>query len=80
MPDAVESRWQDVEQEASDKLGGCQRHDALPFGTVAAIVLVAEGDSILVERDQTSVRDGDAMGIAREKASTPSGPAKGGLA
>ena len=30
------------------------------------VVLVAEGDAGLVERNQTSVRDGDPVGIARE--------------
>ena len=34
--------------------------------TVAAVVLVAEGDAGLVERDQPPVRDGDAVGVARE--------------
>ena len=45
---------------------GAERHDALPLRTIAAIVLVAEGDAGLVERDQTPVRDGDAVGVARE--------------
>ena len=45
---------------------GCERHDALPLRTVAAVVLVAEGDAGLVERDQTPVRDGDPVGVARE--------------
>lgn len=66
MPDAVKAAWQDVEQEAADELVRRERHDALPFGTVATVVLVAEGDAGLVERNQTSVRDGDPVGIARE--------------
>ena len=80
MPDAVKAAWQDVEQEAADELVRRERHDALPLGTVATVVLVAEGDAGLVERNQTSVRDGDPVGIAREIASTASGPANGGLA
>ena len=33
---------------------------------VAAIVLVAEGHARLVERDQSAVGDGDAVGVARQ--------------
>src|ERR1700675_1078836 len=38
----------------------------LPLRTIAAVVFVAEGDAGLVERNQTPVRDGDPVGIARE--------------
>ena len=43
-----------------------ERHDALALDTVAAIVLVAEGDVSLVEGEQAAVRDGDPVGIARQ--------------
>src|ERR1700730_13077387 len=66
MPDAVKAAWQDVEQEAADELVRRDRHDALPLGTITTVVLVAEGDAGLVERNQTPVRDGDPVGIARE--------------
>ncbi len=42
MPNAVEAMWQDMEQEAADELVRCERHDALPLRTIAAVVLVAE--------------------------------------
>ena len=46
---------------------GGERHDALPLGTIAAVVLVVEGHAVCVEeRDQTPIRDGNAVGIARE--------------
>src|SRR5271157_343806 len=66
MPDAVKAAWQDMEQEAADELVRCERHDTLPLGTIAAIVLVAEGDAGLVERDQAPVGDGDPVGVVRE--------------
>src|ERR1700679_2173421 len=66
MPNAVEATWQDMEQEAADELVRRERHDALPLWTIAAVVFVAEGDAGLVERDQTPIRDGDPMGVARE--------------
>ena len=53
MADAVKAAWQDMEQEAADELVRRERHDALPLGTIAAVVLVAEGDAGLVERNQT---------------------------
>lgn len=66
MADTVEPAWQDVEQEAADELAGAERHDAQPVGAVAAIVLVAEGDVLLVEGNEPPVRYGNAVGIARK--------------
>ena len=45
---------------------GGEPHRAIPGRPVAAIVLVAEGHAALVERDEATVRDGDAMGVAGE--------------
>ena len=63
MPDAVKAAWQDMEQEATDELVRRERHDALPFGTIAAVVLVAEGDAGLVERKGLPVRDEASVGL-----------------
>ena len=49
VADAMEAAWQDVEQEPTNELVGGERHDLLPVGARAAIVLVAEGDAALVE-------------------------------
>ena len=43
-----------------------QCHGALAIGAIAAIILVAERDTMFVERDQPAVRDGDAVGISRQ--------------
>jgi hypothetical protein len=53
-------------RKRADELVRCERHDALPLRTIAAVVFVAEGDAGLVERHQTPVREGDPVGIARE--------------
>ena len=53
-------------QEAAVELVRREGHDALPLGTIAAVILVAEGDAGLVEHNQTPVRDGDPVGMARE--------------
>jgi hypothetical protein len=52
VANAVEPGRQQVEQEAADELVDAERHDLLAVRAVAAIVLVAEGDIGLVERDQ----------------------------
>ena len=66
MADAVKAARQDVEQEPADELVGGERHELLPVGSVATVVLVAEGDAGLVEGDQAAVRDGDPVGLARQ--------------
>ena len=45
---------------------GAERHRAIPGRPVAAIVLVTESHAALVERDEATVRDGDAMGVTGE--------------
>ena len=66
MADAMEAAWQHVEQETANELVRSKRHDPLPVGAVAAIVLVAEGDPGLVVGDEPPVRDGDTVGVAGE--------------
>ena len=55
VPDAMEATRQDMEQEAADELVGGERHDLLPVGAVATVVLVAECDATLVEADEAAV-------------------------
>src|SRR5271155_724999 len=55
VADTVEALWQNVEQEAPDELVGRQRHGAISRPPVAAVVLVAEGDTAVVEADQPTV-------------------------
>ena len=64
MPDAMEAAWQDMEQEAADELVDRKRHNLLPVGAVATVVLVTEGDATLVEGDLAAVRDSDLVGVA----------------
>ena len=49
MPDAMAAARQDVDQEAADELVRRQRHDLLAFSPVAAVILVAERHTALVE-------------------------------
>lgn len=51
-------------QEPADELVGRELNDLLPVGTVAVVILVAEGDAVMVEGDQPTVRDCHAVGVA----------------
>ncbi len=66
MTDAVEALWKNVEQEATDEFVRAECHGALAVRAIAAVILVAERDTMLVECDQPTVRDGDAMGVSRQ--------------
>ena len=66
VADAVEALGQHVQEEPADELVGGERHRLPAFGSVDAIVLPAEGDAVVVGRDETAIGDGDAVGVARE--------------
>ena len=54
VTDAVEALRQHVDEEAPDKLVGRQRHRLIPAKPLDPIVLVLEGDAILVGTQQTA--------------------------
>ena len=64
VTDAMEALWQDVDEEAADKLTCCERHDFVARSAVATIILVVEGDAVLVECNQSAIGDGNTVGIA----------------
>ena len=66
VKDAVKALWQDVEHKTADELVCRQRHHLLPGHPVRAIVFVAKGDAALIMGDEPRIRDGHAMGVARE--------------
>ncbi len=49
MADAVEAARQEMEQEAADEFLSTEGHDALALTIIAPVVLVAEGDTRIVE-------------------------------
>src|SRR5664280_1447767 len=62
VPNAVEAVRQGVHQKAPDELASLERHRfAL---AVLAIILPAEADFAVGQRDQSAVGNGDAMGVA----------------
>ena len=64
--DAVEAGRQDVNEKAADELVRAERHGFVSRAAIGAIILVPEGDAVVVRGDQPAVGDRDAMGMARE--------------
>ena len=77
VSDAMEALRQHVDQEAPDELVGGQRHDLVAGWPFDPVVLVFEGDAIVVGDEQPTIGDGDAMGVARQVAQHCLGPANG---
>jgi len=61
------------------QLIGGERHALVSRAAVGAVVLVPEGDAVLVEGDQPAVGDGDAVGVARQIGEHRLGSAERGL-
>ena len=55
VPDAMESRGQDVHEESTDELVGVQGHDLLSVASLGSVVLPLEGHAFVVEGDQSAV-------------------------
>ena len=64
VADAHEAAWQQVEQEAAQELVEGQSQEPLLVGVGG--VSPTEGDVALLEGDESTVGDGDAMGVAAE--------------
>src|SRR3546814_20969764 len=65
VADAGEPARPGVEGVAADKVVGAGGHDMMASGVGLAVILVAEGDPGLVEPEETAVRYGDPVGVAR---------------
>jgi hypothetical protein len=66
VADAMEALGQHMDEKAADELADVERHRRVPAGAFDPVVLDLERDAALFDRDQTAVRDGDAVGIARQ--------------
>lgn len=64
VTDPLQAGGQDVKQEAANELVGGQRHGLL--GRIGSVVLVAEGDLAVVDRDEPVVGDGDPVCVASD--------------
>ena len=62
VADLDEAGGQDVEEEAADELNGIEGHDCT--AVVMSGVPPAEANLSLVEAEQSTVGDGDAVGVA----------------
>ena len=66
VTDAVEAFGQHVDEEAADELEAGERHLLVSIAALDAIVLPLEGHTVIIDRDQTSVGDCYAVGVARQ--------------
>ncbi len=62
MPDAYEPSRKDMQEKAAQELIGGKSH--LPFLIAVRVILPAEGHLFAVKAQQTTVADGNAMGVA----------------
>ena len=74
VPNAMKALWQHMDQEATDELVGRQRHRLVAAWSIDPIVLVPEGDAVVVGSYEATIGDGHAVG------KTCLGPANGSLA
>jgi hypothetical protein len=78
VADFDEAFGQDVQGEAAEELGQFQRHFLLAIAV--GVVAPAEGDFVFVQVDESTGRDGDAVGVAAEVVEDLGGTAEGGFA
>ena len=77
VPDADESTWKDVQEEASKKLDRTEREE--PSSPAVRIVLPLERDLAVLESGQSTVRDGHSMRVPGQVLQDLSGSTKGTL-
>ena len=63
VADAMKALWQYMHQEAADELMGIECHHLVSLGAFDAVILPLEGDTVVIERDQAAVGDGDTVGV-----------------
>ena len=59
------------DEEASDELVRCERHGLVFLAPLGTVILPLEAHGVAVEREQSAVGDGDAVGVAREVGELP---------
>jgi hypothetical protein len=64
VTDAMESAGQHVQQETTHELVGIERHGLVARTSLDAIILPAEGDTALVQANESPVGDSHPVGIA----------------
>ena len=77
VTDAHEATWQHMQKEAAQELVDGQRHRLLPVAMCG--IAPSEGDVAMVERDESVVGDGDAVGVSAEIAQGMLGSSEGAL-
>ncbi len=73
MADAMEPIRQHMAQETANKLCCIETHDLLLIAVFDPIIFPAKRHCLGVGADQTTARDGDAVGVPAEHLRTPAG-------
>src|SRR5450631_3729448 len=66
VADAMEALGQNVNEKPADELADIECHRRVQAGAFDPVVFDLEHDAVLVDRDQTAVRAGVAVGISRQ--------------
>src|ERR1700674_3037239 len=66
VTDAMETRWQHMQQESAHELVGRHGHGFVASTPMFAVVLPTERDAAIVTRNESRVRDRDPMRVARQ--------------
>jgi hypothetical protein len=66
VADAMEALGQNVNEKPADELADIEYHRRVQAGAFDPVVFDLEHDAVLVDRDQTAVRAGVAVGISRQ--------------
>ena len=77
VSNAVESLWQDVDEETADELAGIEGHGFVAVSLFGPVIFPLEGDAVIILGDQAGVGDGDAMGVLGEVSQYGLGPLEG---
>ncbi len=62
----MKSFWEDMQQEAADELVDIKGHGGVAAWPFDPVILPFEGDAAVVDSDQPSIGDGDAVGVTGE--------------
>jgi hypothetical protein len=63
--DTVKALRQDVHQETADELVSIERHDLVSLRAFDPIIFPFEGDVLVIEGNEPTIGDGDAVRVAR---------------
>lgn len=77
VSNAVESLWQDVDEETADELAGVEGYGFVAVSLFGPVIFPLEGDAVFIVGDQAGVGDGNTVSISGEVSQYGRGPLEG---